>query len=149
LPENPDDLFIVLCRLGEEIEMAIKRGKTTYISGAMSGWDTIAAEQVLICKKKYPQIKCAVIVPFSENFFNKKNWTPEWEGRMRRVIEKADFHTYLFEKNHRGAYFERDRLMVDLSSEVIAYYDGGTGGTKYSLDYAVKKGKKVINLACR
>ena len=79
-------------------------------------------------------------------FFNQKNWTPEWEARLRAVIKEADFSISLSERAYKGVYHKRDRVIVDMSSEVMAYYDGGPGGTAYTIGRAKEKGLTVYNL---
>ena len=133
-------------RLTDAIEDAIRHGKVNFVSGAMSGFDTLAAEQVIQLKEKYPQIQCIIVAPFAVNFFNSKNWTPEWEARLRAVIKRADFSISLSEHAYKGVYYKRDEVIVDMSSEVIAYYDGGAGGTKYTVDYALGHDKPVYNI---
>ncbi len=44
-----------------------------------------------------------------------------------------------------GIYHQRNRLMVDNSSLVIAYSDG-TGGSQYTVNYARKQGLGVKNI---
>jgi nucleoside 2-deoxyribosyltransferase len=36
--------------------------------------------------------------------------------------------------------------MVDLADIVLAIWDGRSRGTKYTVDYAVKKGKRIIEV---
>jgi hypothetical protein len=43
----------------------------------------------------------------------------------------------------RAAPIKRNEEMVDLADEIIVIWDGTSKGTKYSIDYAEKKGKKV------
>ena len=43
----------------------------------------------------------------------------------------------------RGATFIRNRQIVDASEMVVAFWDGKSHGTKYTLDYAVKRGIPV------
>jgi len=147
LPVDAGEQLRMMDRLGDAIEAAIQRGKVNFVSGCMSGWDTLAAEQVIRLREKYPQIQCILILPFENDYFNNKNWTPAWEARFMEVFKEADYKTSLSVKAYRGIYFERDRVIVDMSSEVIAYYDGGAGGTKYTIEYAVKKHLTVSNIA--
>jgi hypothetical protein len=42
-----------------------------------------------------------------------------------------------------GEYLQRDRDMVNACDEVMAYWDGKSRGTKYTIDYAKRKGKEV------
>jgi len=146
LPQGTSELLRMQSRLLDAIEEAIRRGVVNFVSGAMSGFDTLAAEQVVRLKEKHPQIQCIMIAPFSVQFFNSKNWTPEWAARLRAVIQRADYGISLSEHYHKGVYYERDRVIVDMSSEVIAYYDGGPGGTAYTVNWAKTKGLTICNL---
>ena len=40
----------------------------------------------------------------------------------------------------------RNKYMVDNCDFVLTWFDGKTGGTKNTIDYAIKKGRKVINI---
>jgi len=146
LPREPEGLTRLQTRLTRAIEDAIQRGKTNFISGAMSGFDTLAAEHVIALKEKHPQIRCILVAPYSVRYFHSKSWTPEWEARLKLVVERADLSIWLSENWYRGAYYARDRVIVDASSEVIAYYDGGAGGTRYTVNYAKVQGKPVGNM---
>jgi len=147
LPKDYGQIELLLDRLTDAIVDAVGRGKDTFVSGAMSGFDIIAAEQVLMLKKKHPHIKCVIVQPFSYRFFENDNWTEAWRNKAQAVFAQADCHECLAEHYRRGIYFERDRFLVDVASEVIAYWDGGKGGTKYTVDYALKQGKTVFNIS--
>ena len=43
----------------------------------------------------------------------------------------------------KGNYLERDREMVNNCDEVIVFWDGISRGTKYTINYAKRKGKRV------
>jgi len=133
-------------QLQDKIEDAVKRGKCFFINGGMAGFDIFAAEQVLYLKERYPDIQCAVIAPFSVHYYANENWTQEWRQRATTVFQQSDFKISLSEHYRKSIYYERDRALVDSASEVIAYYDGGAGGTKYTVQYARGQGLPVINL---
>ncbi|MCL2351837.1 MAG: DUF1273 domain-containing protein [Firmicutes bacterium] len=147
LPRDATACARMLYLLDNEIKLAICRGKVNFVSGAMSGFDIIAAERVITHKAEYSQLRCILILPFSVRYFENENWTPEWIDRLQAVSEQADYEISLFERYHYGVYYERDKFIVDMSSEVIAYFDGQPGGTKYTIDYTVSCGKPLINLA--
>lgn len=44
----------------------------------------------------------------------------------------------------RSAGIMRNRLIVDESDRVVAFWDGVSKGTKFGIDYAAKKGKEVL-----
>ena len=43
-------------------------------------------------------------------------------------------------------FFARNRYMVDKADVVVCAYDGQSGGTAYTVNYALKKGKIVIQI---
>lgn len=44
---------------------------------------------------------------------------------------------------HPGKYFERDEKIARVVSAAIAFWDGKSRGTKKTVDYAIREGKKV------
>ena len=53
---------------------------------------------------------------------------------MKLIEFRPDYATY-----GRGATFVRNRLIVDVANVVIAFWNGTSKGTKYTIDYAKKK----------
>lgn len=51
-----------------------------------------------------------------------------------------------YEKHGRTATFIRNRAIVDRADVVVAFWDGKSRGTKYTLDYAGKKNKATITI---
>ncbi len=134
-------------KLAYNIEECIKSGHTTFLNGACEGYDILAAEIVLMFKKVYkePSIRLICTVPFSGQ---EKNWSEDWQSRYNSILERADEVITLHQEYQSGAYYERNRYIVDNSNVIICYYDGQSGGTKYTLDYNSKtKQIRVINLA--
>lgn len=115
----------------------------------MSGLDIIAAEAVLSLRNHHAGLCCVSVAPFKKQYFLNDNWTPEWKSRALKVYCQSDLAFYLSEQYQRGIYHTRNRYLVDHASLLIAYYDGKPGGTKYTCDYAAKKGLHIVNLAIR
>ena len=40
----------------------------------------------------------------------------------------------------------RDRYMVDHASLLIAAFDGSPGGTRYTVEYAMRRGLEIVDL---
>jgi len=150
LPHGGDESTLEMQRIKENtkamITAMVEKGKTNFINGLMMGYDLIAIEQVLELKKTYTEIKCISVAPFSIGYFLENNWTEEWKQRALQVCRNSDTGFSLSERYKSGIYYERDRFMVDNSSEIIVCYDGQSGGTKYTVDFAVKKGLTVHNV---
>lgn len=51
-----------------------------------------------------------------------------------------------YEKYGRAAPIRRNEEMVDISDAVLAIWDGKSRGTAYTLEYARKKGKEIIEV---
>jgi predicted Rossmann fold nucleotide-binding protein DprA/Smf involved in DNA uptake len=71
-------------------------------------------------------------------------------GADRFAIKYAKRHDIVWEeflpnhKAYRHPYHHRNRLIAEASDVVIAFWDGRSTGTKYTIDYAKKIGKRVV-----
>jgi len=136
-PEMPETKKLASI-LREQIEEAVLRDKDTFINGLMAGWDILAAEQTAALKNKYPHIKLVTVAPFSEGFFSReKCWTDEWITRAQEIYKKSDINISITEYYRPGIYYERNYALVDNSSELFCCWDGGKGGTKHTIQYAI------------
>ena len=79
-------------RLQYAIQIAIKEGYTTFISGMARGVDMWAAEIVLEERKKNDKIKLICASPF-EGFEN--SWSLTERYRYNTILEKADYIKYV------------------------------------------------------
>jgi uncharacterized phage-like protein YoqJ len=146
---NPDnsDAQELAAALREHIENAVQRGKHTFLHGVMAGWDIFAAEQIISLKEKFPLICLVSVAPYREQFFSReKCWTPDWVSRAKEICRQTDIGRSLAINYRAGIYYERNRVLVDHSSELISFWDGGKGGTAYTVQYAQSKGLTICNL---
>lgn len=134
----------VVLLLNNAIKDAVDSGFTTFISGMSRGVDIWAAEEIIARKNNGENLKliCAPAYKGTEN-----NWGALWKNRYTAVMEQAD-EIYFPAEKYTGLhlYQMRDEWMVDHSSLVIAVYDGQTGGTKNTIQYALKNSVQVILL---
>ena len=115
----------------------------TFYSGGAEGFDIIAAEIVLTLKQKYKDIKLIMALPFKKQ---SSAYKPSYLKRYNALLSSADKVIYLEQEYNSTCYFKRNRFLVDSANKIITYYDGKKGGTKYTLDYARKKAKEIINI---
>ena len=64
----------------------------------------------------------------------------------QQIIKKADFVKEINDHYFTGCYQVRNEWMVDRSNLVIAVFNGQKSGTKNTVDYAKRKGVKVVNV---
>lgn len=59
----------------------------------------------------------------------------------RNGVETLIFHPE--HKKYKHPYHHRNRLIAEACDELIAFWNGRSSGTKYTIDYARRIGKKV------
>ena len=119
-------------------------GYLLFLCGWGRGFDMLAESTVLRIKQDYPQVRLEIIVPFRGQA---KNWTKREQVQYDSILQKADRVVCLSELYDRGCMQVRNRYLVNQSSKCICYLEKNTGGTKYTVDYALSKNLQVINLA--
>lgn len=122
----------------------IGRGYEYFVAGGAIGFDTMAAECVLKLKNEYPQIKLVLMLPCKNQTIK---WSV-WEAKKHdRILRAADEVIYISQEYSRDCMLKRDRAMADASSACIAYCTKSSGGTAYTVSYALKQCIPVTNLA--
>lgn len=144
---RPDQIIDDEEELGFQLDTAIRQayydGYTTFITGVAKGFDILAGEYVLHLQKNgYPlRLVCAVPYP---NF--NTHGKDEWGARCTALLRQASAVEYTCDHYHGGVFQKRNRWMVDHSTRVIAYFHDSSGGTKNTIDYALKKNIMIVNL---
>lgn len=141
---TPEQQKVVAERLYRTVEGLICSGVRYFGTGGALGFDTMAAECVLMLRERYPHIKLILVLPCVSQT---KGWR---EGDVRTYEEikcRADKTVYTSQEYTRDCMFKRNRHLVDHSSICVAYLKESKGGTAYTVKYAMQKGLQVINLA--
>ena len=117
----------------------------TFYSGMAMGFDIIAAENVLLCKKarKDAYIKLVCAIPFINQT---EAFTKEWKKRYQKVLAQADEVILISDSYYKGCYTKRNEFMVNSCDYVMTWFDGKMGGTRSTLLYAEGIGRHIINL---
>ena len=131
--------------LCDQIESAINEGYTHFISGMAQGIDLYACEQVLQLRKKYRHITLEAAIPY-------KGQADRWPRELRKryydeILPNCDAVHYVGDHYTSYCMLERNRYMVDKSNLLIAAYGYLGGGTKYTVEYAQRRGIQVQSLA--
>lgn len=126
-------------------EMIIKHNVNTFISGSAIGFDTIAAEEVIKMRKKYPYIKLIMYLPCHGQ---EKKWTNMQKFKYRMMLSKADDYIYVTEgKYNKNCMKLRNMRMIKDSFFCIAYCLVSRSGTGQTIRNAEADGVKIINIA--
>ena len=141
LPGNMDLSQLEQC-IEQEIQKSIEQGYRTFLTGAAMGVDLWASEIVLQCKEENPSVQLVCFQPCETQA---EKWPLEWRTLYYSIIQQSD-NTYCLQYQYTdGCMLRRNRIMVELSSKVIAVHDGrAEGGTAYTIDYARKHGTEIV-----
>jgi len=130
-------------RLFDAVEAACSEGYCHFLCGMAQGCDLYACECVLELKKRYPEITLEAAIPCP----SQANAWPETERtRYQRLLEQCDYETMVSAAYSPSCMQRRDRYMVDHAALLIAMFDGTSGGTRYTIEYAMRCGLDVMNL---
>lgn len=145
-------------RLKEVVKnLIIENEVDIFLFGSKSQFDKLALSVVTEFKKKYPHIRRIYVraeFPYID------------EDYTLYLLKRYDYTYYPERMINAGkaAYVERNYEMIDNSSYCVIYYDENympprrknsrrelfdyqpNSGTKLAYDYAVKKGKSIMNL---
>ncbi|MEG1028070.1 MAG: hypothetical protein RSE07_05215, partial [Oscillospiraceae bacterium] len=71
----------------------------------------------------------------------------DWKERYENVLKNSNDIVVLSKEYNKNCLWYRNKYMVDNSTLVIAYFDGKSGGTAQTIDYAKRCGVKIVNLS--
>lgn len=74
------------------------------------------------------------------------SWVKADQKRRYNILTATDKAVITSEQYNRGCFFTRNRYMVDKADVVVCAFNGKSGGTAYTVDYALKQNKIVIQI---
>ena len=130
-------------RLRAAVESAILEGTEHFICGMAEGCDLYFAEVVLELKKRYPHITLEAALPCPSQA---DRWSAASRARYQALLKQCDYETMVAEQYSPGCMQRRNRYMVDHASLLIAAHDGLPGGTRGTIEYALRRGLDVVDV---
>ncbi|MDR2655266.1 MAG: DUF1273 domain-containing protein [Oscillospiraceae bacterium] len=115
-----------------------------FLCGGAYGFDLLAGHAAAEIKKARPEIRLFLILPCKGHYIK---WKYHDIESFWLLWDKADYKVCCQENYSISGMLRRDRFLVDYS-RYCAYYKAGSfsHGTKYTVDYAVSRGRKLINV---
>ncbi|MDR1674505.1 MAG: DUF1273 domain-containing protein [Oscillospiraceae bacterium] len=144
--ENDWECIKIKSSLKDCIEKAINGGYTRFISGMAMGVDTWAAETVLELKKAHPHIKLEALIPCLDQC---RYWSDCDKRRYYSILKQCDRKILLQKSYTPGCMQNRNRQMVERSDYVIAVWNGHSGGTAQTINYARRHEKKLAVISVK
>ena len=116
------------------IRCAYAEGFRHFICGMAQGCDLYFAEAVLSLREKCPDVTLEAAIPCPSQA---EGWPQADWLRYRSILNRCDYETMVQDHYSPGCMQRRNRYMVDHSALIIAVYDGCSGGTRSTLEYAI------------
>ena len=130
-------------QLRDVLETAVEDGYSHFICGMAEGCDLYCAEAVLELKKTHPHITLEAAIPCPTQT---DGWSAAQRERYARILAQCDAETLVQTTYTRDCMLRRNRYMVDHSSLLIALHDGLPGGTRYTIQYALRCGLNIVDI---
>ena len=129
--------------LRRTVQQVYDRGFRTFLCGMARGCDTYFCEEVLHLRDRVQNITVEAAIPCLSQ---SSGWTPEQRSRYQDLLALCNYRTVVQEKYDAGCMHRRNRYMVDHSQLLLAVHDGSPGGTRYTIEYALRQRRDVLVL---
>ncbi len=130
-------------RIADAVETAYKVGYRHFICGMALGCDLYFCECVLALRDRCRDVTVEAAIPCPTQA---NAWTQQERERYGRLMAACDLETVVSSVYSADCMYRRDRYMVDHSSLLIAAFDGTPGGTRYTVEYAIRRQVSVVDL---
>ena len=138
----PEKQSMVQELLQKELEAAINDGYTRFISGFAEGVDLLFARLVINLQSSGKEITLEAAIPY-------RNRVKSPNAEFKELLSKCSVIGVVSEEYSKDCFMLRNTHMVQLSSRVIAVYDGREdGGTVFTMRYAnvMERDLRVIRI---
>ena len=125
----------------DAVDAVYADGIRHFICGMARGVDTYCAEIVLALRPQYPDLTLEAAIPCPSQC---GGWTPDQQARWHAIVDRCDFETVVQDRYGPGCMQRRNRYMVDHAARLIAVFDGQDGGTRRTVEYALRSGLEVV-----
>ena len=130
-------------RMEDAVEAAYEEGYRHFICGMAQGCDLYFCACVLRLREQHPDVTVEAAIPCPTQA---DSWRADQRARYRHLVDACDFETLVSERYSPSCMQRRDRYMVDHAALLIAAFDGSAGGTRYTVEYAMRRGVEIVDL---
>lgn len=129
--------------LSRAVDYAYREGcRRFYIGGAL-GFDTYAAQHVLLYKMSHPDVKMHLVLPCRDQ---SSKWGSAQADMYDYLLSQADTVEYVAEEYTSGCMRERNMRLASVCDIMIAYVGHQRSGASQTVRMATELGKRVYNL---
>ena len=137
------DYFLIKEKTKDELIKLIEAGYTDFYNGGALGFDTLAALLVIEFKKIY-DIQLHLILPCKRHY---GKWNEDQKMTFNEIIFNADSVEYISEEYTDDCMLLRNRMLCERCDLLLSHCTRPFGGSFYTVNYAKKLNKKIINIS--
>lgn len=141
--EDSPQCAAVKLLLDQQLAKLAAEGFDRFVCGMAQGADWYFAEAVLKLQRQRPEVALQAVLPHRQQA---ARWSDRERERYQRLLERCQTVTVLQEQYTPDSYFARNRYLVENCDLLLTLYDGGGGGTAYTVRYAERLGRKILPL---
>ncbi len=130
-------------RMADAVEAAYLEGYRHFLCGMALGCDLYFCEAALALRDRFPGVSVEAAIPCPTQA---DAWPADQRERYARLVAACDLETLVSRQYTAACMQRRDRYMVDHASLLIAAFDGSAGGTRYTVEYAMRRGLSIVDL---
>ena len=130
-------------RIADAVETAYEQGFRHFLCGMAQGCDLYFCECVLGLRERLPGVTVEAAIPCPTRA---NAWPPDQRARYQALVARCDYETLVSARYTPSCMQRRDRYMVDHASLLIAAFDGSAGGTRYTVEYAMRQKISIVDL---
>ena len=127
-------------RIADALELAYEEGFRHFICGMAQGCDLYFCEEVQKLKQVRDGVTLEAALPY---IGHADRWQSGKRVKYAELLRGCDDATPVSPGYSPVCMLQRDRYLVDHASLLLAAYDGTPGGTRYTIEYALKRGVEV------
>ncbi len=130
-------------RIRDAMEAAYAEGYRHFICGMAQGCDFYFCELALELRCQHDDVTVEAAIPCAAQ---SQGWSKAQQQRYARLVAQCDQETLVQEQYTPECMMRRNRYMVDHASLLIAVHDGQSGGTRRTIEYALRRGLNIVDL---
>ncbi|MCI8526371.1 MAG: DUF1273 domain-containing protein [Oscillospiraceae bacterium] len=130
-------------RMAQALSQLHREGADVFLCGMARGCDLYFAEAVLDLRRSAPEVELWAVLPCPSQA---DRW-PAAERRRYRLLCRACRQVVMLQEAYTpGCMLRRNAWILDHADCLLTVYDGGSGGTAWTVREAARRGLTVVPL---
>ena len=107
------------------------------------GCDLYFCELALALRQRHGDVSVEAAIPCPTQA---DGWPRTQQERYRRLVAACDYETLVQSSYSPGCMQRRNRYMVDHAALLLAVHNGQPGGTRRTMEYAMRRGLQIVDI---